>query len=122
MIRDIRTLRNHPPVLRADRCDPLLFGESLKIRVDDNVNLAGKDIRFREERKTVTIFDDFEKHSAETFFCLIFRFIYFILLFYFFHMLIYFLFVLFCLTNESLKTWIILDMQVEHIASSKISR
>lgn len=42
--------------------------ESLKIHVDDNVNLAGKDIRFRGERETIAMFNDFEEHFAETFF------------------------------------------------------
>lgn len=74
MIRDIRTLRNHPPVLRVDRRDPPLFGECLKIRASNNVNLAGKNIQFREELWRLRYSMIFERHSAERLFFVSFYF------------------------------------------------
>jgi len=66
MIRDIRTLKKPPPVLRVRRGSPL-FDESLKIHTGDNANLATEDIRFCWEQEIVAMFNDFKEHFAENF-------------------------------------------------------
>lgn len=65
MIRDIRTLKKSPPVLRVRRGPPL-FGGSLKIHTGDNANLATEDIRFCWEREILAIFNNFKEHFAES--------------------------------------------------------